>query len=423
MEHTTAAVRDEKTLRTRLDDIVMRKGLQDVRVGVLVDGQRIMLRAPGAGQAELGLDPTAVSVAGITAGCLAKSLTATLVSDAVSAGRVGWADSVADILECSSRGRQQLAGVTVRHLLDHSHGLDASAIAAVPYKQDGFIDVEDLCRQLDPLPLHASGELYSYSHVGAWFAGAILETIHGASYVSQLREQQLIFEEEPCRSTAICPATGADLTLTVTQWLTFAQTCMVRLPQPDNLQEAIKLPGWHPTERSIWRGWKHYGDGWLGHNANLADRSAILRINASKRLGIVIAAGDPNGAIYAALGVFSDLLPEFRNLRPPRLLKPEETSALDLREHVGEYVQARAVVDITMDESRTLRMSVLRRAPDAVASPARCLRPAEGGVFLAESGGDSEFPFVQFIASETSSASAYLWNGRQIWRRHAAIAS
>lgn len=418
-----AAVRDEKTLRTRLDDIVLRKGLQNVRVGVLVDGQRIMLTGTVTKQAEVELDTTAASIAGVTAGCLAKSLTATLVSDAVSAGRVSWTDSVADVLACSSRGRQQLAGVTVRHLLDHSHGLDASAIAAVPYKQDGFIDVEDLCSQLAPQPLYASGELYSYSHVGAWLAGAILETIHGASYVLQLREQQLIFEEGQHPPTAICPATGADLTLTVAQWLTFAQMCMVRLPQPDNLQEAIELPGWHPTERSIWRGWKHYGDGWLGHNANLADRSAILRINASERLGIIIATSEPNGAMYAAVGVFADLLPEFRNLRLPQLLKPEEASTLDLQEHVGKYVQAGAVVEITMDENRMLRLSVLRRAPDVVTSPARRLRPAEGGVFLAEPGGDSEFLFVQFIANQTSSASAYLWNGRQIWRRQPAIAS
>lgn len=409
-----AVLRDEQTLRGRLEHIVARRSLQDVCVGVLVDGQRIVLAATAGARSDVGLDPSASA---ITAGCLAKLLTATLVCDAVSAGRVGWGDSVADVLACASSAKQQLSAVTVRHLLDHSHGLDASTIAAVPYRQDGFIDVSTLCGQLDPQPLHASGQLYSYSDAGAWLAGAVLETIDSASYVSQLRKQQLISETTQDQPITICPATGADLTLTVAQWLTFAQAYIARLQGADGLQEMIKLPGWHPTERSIWRGWKHYGGGWLGHNANLADRSAMLRINASEQLGIFISARESNGAVYAASGVFADLLPEFGNLRPPRLLSPEDASALDLSEHVGRYVQARAVVEISMDEDRALRLTVVERAPDAVASPARRLRPTKGDVFLAESAGDGEFLFVQFVANGASSASSYLWNGRQVWRR------
>lgn len=423
LQRAMAAVRDENTLRTRLDEIVRRKGLQDVCTGVLVDGQKLSLMARGASAAadDGGFDAVSPSEAAVTAGCLAKSLTATLMSEAVAAGRVNWGDFATDVLSCGARVREHLAGITLRHLLDHSHGLDASVIAGVPHREDGFIDVEALCGELNPQPLSSPGQMYSYSHVGAWLAGAVLENIYGTQYVAQLRKQRLMLDDPQHELTTACPATGGDLALSVAQWLSFAHDCMSRQRHSgDALQEETKLPGWHPAERSIQRGWKHYGDGWLGHNANLPDRSAILRMNAREQLAIVMSAREANGAVFAASGVFGDLLPEFRNLRPPRLLKPDQAPTSQLREHVGHYVQARATVDITMDAEGALRLSVIERTSDQEPAPPRRLRPAEGGVFLAESGGDGEFLFVQFIANGPSSPSAYLWNGRQVWRRDAA---
>jgi len=180
----------------------------------------------------------------------------------------------------------------------------------------------------------------------------------------------------------------------------------------------MALPGWHPTEHSICHGWKCYGDGWLGHNANLSDRSAMLRINPGEQLAIVVSASEANGAVFAASGVFGDLLPEFRNLRPPRLLKADEALGLPLHDHVGRYIQARTTVDVTLDAQGALQLQVGERDQEVV--PASRLRAADRGVFLAESRGNPEFQFVQFIADDASSRSAYLWNGRQIWRREAA---
>ena len=120
--------------------------------------------------------------------------------------------------------------------------------------------------------------------------------------------------------------------------------------------------------------------------------------------------------------VFADVLPEFRNLRPPRLLKPQVASALDVRQYVGRYIQAQTIVDIKMDEDGLLRLSVIQRGAEAAVTPARRLRPAENNVFLSEVGGDAEFLFVQFIATESSPGSQYLWNGRQVWRRQMALA-
>ncbi|WP_313917196.1 serine hydrolase domain-containing protein [Tahibacter sp.] len=418
LQRAMAAVRDEQTLRGRLEEIVRRKGLQEVCVGVAVDGRELTLSA-GAAEGG-GVDATAASDVPVAAGCLAKSLTATLVDEAVTAGRVGWTDAVADMLARDTHSRRHLAGITVRHLLDHAHGLDASTVHGVPRTDDGFIDVERLCGALGPQALFTPGRMYSYSHVGAWLAGAVLESVGGVRYVTQLRERQLICDASYDESGAICPATGAALTLTLAQWLGFAQRCLSQLqPRQDGSRDVMALPGWHPTERSIWRGWKCYGDGWLGHNANLSDRSAMLRINPGEQLAIVVSASEANGAVFAASGVFGDLLPEFRNLRPPRLLKADEVAGLSVHDHVGRYVQARTAVDVTLDAQGVLQLQVGER--DQETGPASRLRAADRGVFVAESRGNPEFQFVQFIAHDASSGSAYLWNGRQIWRRESAV--
>ena len=100
---------------------------------------------------------------------------------------------------------------------------------------------------------------------------------------------------------------------------------------------------------------------------------------------------------------------------PDRLLRTDEAAALLVRDHVGRYGQARTVVEVTLDDQGALHLGVAPRNQD-VAATSR-LRAADRGVFLTESRGNPEFQFVQFIADEASPGTAYLWNGRQIWRR------
>ncbi|HVJ61607.1 MAG TPA: serine hydrolase domain-containing protein [Tahibacter sp.] len=415
LQRALAAAKDESSLRGRLDAIVQRKGLQAVCLGVAADGRALTF---SAGTAET--EAADAADAPVFAGCLAKSLTATLVNDAVAAGRLAWTDAAADILAGDAQTQRQLAGITVRQLVDHAHGLDASTVRGVPRTGDGYIDVAALCGALDPQPLFAPGRMYSYGHAGAWLAGAVLERIGGARYATQLRERQ-ICDAMYGESDAICSATGMALALTVTQWLAFAQrSCTHLQAPPDGTHDDRALPGWHPNEQAVRRGWKCYGDGWFGHNANLVDRSALLRVNPHERLAIVISASDPNGAVFAASGVFGDLLPEFRHLRPPRLLKADEVAALDVHAHVGRYVQARTTVEVTLDAQGALQLRAGERDRDAV--PASRLRAADRGVFIAESRGNPEFQFVQFIDADASGASAFLWNGKQVWRRDGAAA-
>lgn len=393
-------LRDRDTLRARLDAVTKRKGLARVRMAAWIDDEQVVI----------GDEPGEV-----VAGCLAKMLTGMLVEEAVAAGRIAWTDTLPHVFAgLGERSAERLSGITVGQLLDHTHGLDVSRLTGVPLDDAGCIDVIALCESVSSRPLHASGRIYSYGHVGAWLAAAVLERVRGVAYGTMLAERGFAGESSPAERQAICPATGGQLALGMERWLAFAQEAIRRHREAPS--SPIGLPGWHPSERAVSRGWKCYGDGWMGHNANLTTSSAVLRIHPGMNAAVLVATDDANGAPVAASAVFGEILPEFYAMRPPRLMKATDVDAASMVRHVGRYVQAQGEVEVILDEQGALCLRPTL-AGDANVFPPRRLRPAEQGLFLSEAGGDAQFLFVQFVPDGSSNDSAFLWNGKQLWRR------
>ncbi|MEX1830111.1 serine hydrolase [Luteibacter sp. CQ10] len=400
LARVAALLRDRDTLRSRLDAVVKRKGLVRARMAAWIDGEHVVI-GDACGE--------------VVAGCLAKMLTGMLVEEAVAAGRIDWTDTLPHVL--AHHGEQttaRLSGITVGQLLDHTHGLDVSRLAGVPLDDAGYVDVFALCENVSRRPLHAAGGMYSYGHVGAWLAAAVLEQVRGMPYTTMLAERGFAGEAASVQRSAICPATGGDLSLGMERWLAFAREAIHRHREAPS--SPIGLPGWHPSERAVCRGWKCYGDGWMGHNANLTTSSAILRIHPEMNAIVLVATDDANGAAVAASAVFGEILPEFYTMRPPRLMKAADVDVASVARHVGRYVQAQGEVEVTLDEQGVLYLRPTF-AGDATVFPPRRLRPAEQGLFLSESGGNAQFLFVQFVPDGASNDSAFLWNGKQVWRR------
>ncbi|SOO34634.1 hypothetical protein XFF6994_4360001 [Xanthomonas citri pv. fuscans] len=97
-------------------------------------------------------------------------------------------------------------------------------------------------------------------------------------------------------------------------------------------------------------------------------------------------------------------------------MKATDVDAASMVRHVGRYVQAQGEVEVILDEQGALCMRPMF-AGDANVFPPRRLRPAEQGLFLSEAGGNAQFLFVQFVPDGSSNDSAFLWNGKQVWRR------
>ena len=372
------------------------------------------------------LDPREAEAHLLPAACLAKPITATLLAEAAVQHHINWSDEICDVLAVRSPWKAQLTGITLSHLLNHTHGLDASTVLRVPRTPGGFLDIESLCTQCAVTPLSPPGQLYSYSNVGAWFAGALLEQLSGRPYSQLLDEHHLSHASAGPASiqpNRICPATGGGLELTLSQWLAFLerhlqnpQNDAVRIQGLASLRAApVQLPGWNPSEQGACLGWKYYGSGWFGHNANGIGSSALLRFNPEHDIAIVIEAS-ANAAYIALAGLFGTALPELANLNPLRLLNPQKCAALELGRYRGTYVQAQCRLTVDIASKGVLRLIV--ETKDSNAEIHHCLlRPAEGEIFIPEPRKDPEFAVLQFVRADSTYTFNYVWNGKQLWRR------
>ena len=418
--------RDHGELAARVAELGNRTQPSNICVGLRLEGHTTFACADEAGSTrtlEAAQSPL------IRAGCLAKPITATLLADAMAARHLDWSTPLLEVVRVTGAAKSSLARVTVAHLLNHTHGLDASLIRAVPRTSDGLVDAAALCDQLCAQPLSEPGYCYSYSNVGAWIAAAVVERLRGQAFAQCLSQSGLTdIEGSPERLScgAVCPATGDTLELTAAQWLSFlelhlqagkASDCS---PDPGqslaSLQaRLVPLPGWSPAEQAAGIGWKYYGEGWFGHNANLTTSSALLRFNPRGGIAIVLSAG-ADAAFSALAGLFGAALPELINLKIPRFLNPAERGAVRLERYVGSYAHASQRIEVAAAPKGGLSLQLQAQKGGLPASPLR-FRPAQQNVFFCESTSMPELAFIQFLPLKRLDLFDYLWNGKQLWRR------
>ena len=367
-------------------------------------------------------------------GCLTKLFTATLASQAVTTRWFGLDDRIAELLPRPAQ-QDALGEVTIRHLLEHTHGLDDSMIDRAPLRADGFIDSDALRTQVSAVPrLTEPGELYSYANVGAWLIAAVLERCSGQPYETLLREQLFapldIVLDRRSSHRMICPSVGGTLAISVTHMLEFLRSHGLKCPEqwPSDGQcgafgEIVPLPGWNVLERGVYLGWKYHGAGWFGHNSTWPGASALARVQPQRGIAIVVASRNLAASVVATK-VFGRLLPELVDLRIPQLLSIEETRDLDRRRYVGVYRSAARSVSIsTVGDGLELSARHRGKGGAGHAHPVDAvLRAAAKEVFFTRPVDTQSFPFVQFVAP-CPDHFQYLWNGRFVLRRAACPAS
>ena len=300
-------------------------------------------------------------------------------------------------------------------LLGHTHGLDGSSMSQVPRDSRGFIDPTGLCAGISVRRLSVPGELYSYSEVGAWLAGAVLEQVYGTLYADLLRRGGWV--TPTAQPAEICPATGGELVMVAAQWLDFLQLHFAAAARGDGgaTYTPRPLPGWSLFEKGVCFGWKSYGGNWLGHNSNLPESSAVLRFQPAERVAIVVAAAEKGAAALVLADVVRTALPEFASCRVPRLLARRDSMPLAL-ECSGEYVRAASRLAVTAAPDGCLYLTV-RDREGREAYPAKALLPAEFALFMPQPADDPDLLFLQFLRHGPTGRIEYIWNGRQLWRR------
>ncbi len=363
-----------------------------------VSGERAVPSVPGSPRPPIRM------------GCIAKLLTAMLARRAFETRRIAPDEHVSDLLPAGA-ARCALRGITVRQLLEHTHGLDDSVLSAAPRDSRGRIDAEALARALRAAPpLAAPGALYSYGSAGACVVAASLERIGSRPYAAQVAE---MFESLGIGAVGsanlVCPATGGDLALDATALLDVVVQATFAAPDawPDDdcagdCGFATPLPGWNPLERGVYLGWKYHGAGWLGHQSVWPGHSVLVRAHPRRRLALIVSGSEQPAAVVAAR-VFGAYLPELFELKIPA--RSSSTPELP----VGTFGSAAWRVDI---EKIGDELELRARRNDGSAHASAALRAVSPGLWLTRPV-VSAFPHVELVETER----AYLWNGRFVLPR------
>lgn len=181
---------------------------------------------------------------------------------------------------------------------------------------------------------------------------------------------------------------------------------------------SVPLPGWSPLEKGATCGWKDFGAGWAGQNANFPDCAFITRINVERGIAFVIAARSVNAdATFPIMEhLFGDLMPELVRLNVPTLLREEEWARVDQSRYVGSFRNAAQGVRIESTPA-ALQLAVQNAGPEQSATVVtRRLRPADHDIFFTQPVDREVFPFLQFLAPANGGPPQFVWNGRSLWR-------
>ena len=411
VEQQLTALTQGEALRERVLNALHRRSDKPIAVGIAYGGRINCASSAMDGEAA---DPASIRV---HTGCITKVLTATLVTEAVRAGVFSIDTPVSGLLGIrGSYNDAVLSGITVKHLLEHTHGLDDSLVPELPHSVEGWIDREQLCARLAAnATLAQPGLVHSYGNAGPWLAAALLENTLHERYIDLLNRRILgpmgMGEaSENGDAGSICPATGGALKTTVEGLLRF----LLSAPLPH--ADLTPLPGWSSQEHGIRLGWKHYGSAWFGHNSALPGAAALARVLQPEGLAIVVSSGNHSLANILAR-LFGNALPALAGVRVPRPLSAEETAALDLAPFVGTYANSALMISITRSKPGTLQLQVFPRIGASTAVEPRMtatLRAAHDNVFYTVPAHTELFPFVQFVEAPPA-RSRFLWNGRCVW--------
>jgi hypothetical protein len=352
--------------------------------------------------------------ADINIGCAMKLVVSSVLHDHLAIGHCSLQDTVIDVLGLSSIQGTSGAELSITDLLNHRHGLEDDRIPPKAFLRDGRIDLPSLIQALEKLPARTKPSMYySYSRVGYWLIGALLQRLEMKSFSE-------IVASHGFRVTGdVCPAMGGGCQISAAELLSFLvrrlhraknhRTCAPVPPHPSN---EIALPGWHINEKGIQYGWKTFSRGWLGHNAFSPSEVGVIRVHPETGTAMFIWA--PHSVFpQAAQHWFGRIFVERSNI--PKRLQLKDWVLMKPSRFVGTYRSGSRSFRVNRADANGLSATL-----ENGAGPGRHLHlsyaPSERDSFFADAVKGKTFAFIQFISSSSGAIDA-LWNGHRIWPR------
>jgi D-alanyl-D-alanine carboxypeptidase len=179
---------------------MLRQRIPAASVAVLKDGRIVKIAGYGVADRKTGAAATPDTVYKI--GSISKQFIATGIMLLVREGRLRIDDPVSKYLDGTPA---TWSGITIRHLLTHTSGIQREAPAFDPWKVQPDIDV---VRSAYPLPLRfPPGSRWEYCNTGYFALAEIITRASGTPWADYLRLK--VFEPAGMRSTAPTNTTRA----------------------------------------------------------------------------------------------------------------------------------------------------------------------------------------------------------------------
>ncbi|HEX7305864.1 serine hydrolase domain-containing protein [Lentzea sp.] len=300
-----------------LSELIAKHDVPGAQVAVLVDGE-IHDFAAGVLNLRTGVEVTPDAVFKI--GSITKLWTATLVQHLVDDG----------LLDLDAPVHAHLPGfapgITARHLLTHTSGLDANHVTAARTTEEFVAAITGA-----PHPF-APGRVFSYSNSGFTVLGRLVEVVRGKPFHDVLRSELVTplgldtVATDACEAILHRAAVGHTNGVPTTKWavsyatapsgshlamsahdlmkfvrLQLANYAALREPQLDS------VPDFGGGVRRWGLGWMLYAGGMAGHTGVSKGQKAFLRVDPSRDTAVVVLTNGSN-ADPLAHEIVSDVL-------------------------------------------------------------------------------------------------------------------
>jgi len=387
----------------RLDLLARQAGVVGAVLGILRlrDGEpdELVRVATGVLNASTGRPTSVDSLFQI--GSITKPCTATVVMQLVEEGKIGLDIPVKDILPGFRLSTAELTnGVTVRHLLNHTSGIDGDVFVDTGPADDcvaKYMTVLESARQIS-----APGEFWSYCNPGFSILGRIIEVLTGQVWDDAMRErlfeplglqhtvtlpeQALLFDTAvghlkglpepvvtPRWTLERCNGPAGAITMSVADLLAFARLHLGYGMTPGGTRVlragfaaamrtfSVDVP-WESASDSWGLGWARYSWGGrrlFGHDGNTIGQSAFLRFSTDHGLAVALMANiTPARHLYQPL--FGEIFDELCGITiQPPLALPAVPPSLDISPWLGTYERASVRLEIFENDGPWLRVTEL----------------------------------------------------------------
>ena len=400
----------------RLAALAARHRVPGASLGILRmpggDAEEMVEAAVGVLNKETGVETTADSLFQI--GSISKVWTATVVMQLVDEGLVDLDAPIIEVLpELRLADPDVTKKVTMRHLLNHTSGIDGDVFTDTGRGDDCL---EKYVAQLDEVTQnHPLGATWSYCNSGFSLMGRVIEKLTGGTWDQALRErvflplglkhtgtlpEEVLLHRsamghntegtaEPARASvwglprSIGPA--GMISSTAADVLAFARVHLSGGRGPDGsqvLSEAgaaamtekhADLPDKYSLGDSWGLGWIRYGwDGHrlIGHDGNTIGQAAFLRLLPEQGLAVTLLTNGGNARdLYQDL--YREIFAELAGvaMQAP-LTPPAQPPTVDMRRHVGSYERASSSIDVfERADTAVLRVTITGPLADMLPDP------------------------------------------------------